>query len=170
MEGIGMRKSDRFDWGHGRYGAVLAVLLALVIVTAGPMAAHGFQLHEGPVFRATLDSTLSWGMQYRVQERNYNIIGIRNGGQAYSVNYDDGNLNYRRGVVSNAAKLTSELDLRSDNVGVFVRGTAFYDWENMHGKRERTKLTEEAEDAVGRGADLLDAYAWGSYDLGNIPV
>jgi hypothetical protein len=65
-------------------------------------------------------------MKWRTEKRDPGIVGIANGGEAHSVNYDDGNLNYDNGqVVSNAVKLTSELDVKWRQFGAFVRGSAF---------------------------------------------
>jgi hypothetical protein len=55
-------------------------------------------------------------------------------------------------------------------VGVFVRGSAFYDFEVMDGSTERTELSKEAEDAIGKSAELLDAYIWGEHEFGTVPV
>ncbi|MBR9986612.1 MAG: DUF1302 family protein, partial [Desulfosarcina sp.] len=118
----------------------------------------------------SLDSILSYGLQYRVQDRDEGIVGIANGGEAYSVNYDDGNLNYDKGLVSNAIKLTSELDVKWRQFGAFVRGSAFYDFEVMDGDTERTPLSDEAEDAIGKSAELLDAYIWAQHEFGTVPV
>lgn len=163
-------KSSRFTIWLGRSGIGGALALALLIMMAVPTAALGFNLYDKDGVTANLDSTLSWGFQYRVQERSDDIIGRANGGKAYSVNYDDGNLNYDRGIVSNAVKLTSELDIKTRNYGAFFRGTAFYDYEAMENDRERYELSDEAEDAVGMSADLLDAYIWADQDIGAIPV
>ncbi len=154
----------------GRSGIALGLMLLAGILLAVPTDSHGFRIYSSPELDVNLDSTLSWGMLYRQQKRDAGIIGIANGGKAYSVNYDDGNLNYDRGVVSNAVKLTSELDIKSAHYGAFFRGTAFYDYENMEKDRARTALSKEAEDAVGMNADLLDAYIWGNFNLGSIPV
>jgi len=154
----------------GRNGITLGLMLMVGILLAVPTGTHAFMLYNGSGIEANLDSTLSWGMLYRTQKRDDGIVGIGNGGKAYSVNYDDGNLNYDRGVVSNAVKLTSELDIKGANYGAFFRGTAFYDYENMERERARTPLSDDAEDAVGMNADLLDAYLWGDFDLGSIPV
>ena len=74
---------------HGRRGVVLPVLLAMLWGT--PAAA--FQFEFGDV-EGSLDSTLSYGMSWRVADRDKDIVGTANGGNAYSVNGDDGNLNY----------------------------------------------------------------------------
>ena len=55
----------------------------------------------------------------RVQKQDKDLIA--------KINDNDGNLNYKRGIISNAVKLTSDLDIRYQNIGLFVRGTGFFD-------------------------------------------
>ena len=148
---------------HGRLAVVLPVLLAMLWGT--PAAA--FQFEFGDV-EGSLDSTISYGMSWRVSDRDEDIVGTANGGTAYSVNGDDGNLNYDDDkLISQAAKITSDLELRYKNFGLFVRGSAFYDYENEDRDRERTELKDKALDLVGKDADILDAYIWWDYDIGN---
>ena len=150
---------------HGRRGVVLPVLLAMLCGT--PAAAFQFDLGE---VQGSLDSTLSYGMSWRLDEPDKDLIGLREGGRAYSANFDDGNLNYDDGdLISSTAKITSELALDYKDVGLFLRGSAFYDFENEDGDRARTELRDEALDLVGSDADLLDAYIWGNFELAEMP-
>ena len=151
--------------GVCRLGAVATICLMLGL--SEPAQAFQFTLGE---IDASLDSTLSYGLSWRAADRDKELIGRANGGRAYSVNGDDGNLNYdRNSLISNAFKLTSDLQLQYENVGMFLRGTAFYDIESMDRDRERTDLSDDALDLVGKDADLLDAYVWWNFDLGSLP-
>ena len=150
---------------HGRRRVVLPLLLAMLCGT--PAAAFQFNLGE---VNGSLDSTLSYGLSWRMDDQDKDIIGVANGGNAYSVNYDDGNLNYDKGdLISNTTKITSELALDYNNFGVFLRGSAFYDFENEDGDRARTELRDDALDLVGSDAELLDAYLWWNFDAGEMP-
>ena len=114
-----------------------------------------------------LDLTVAYGVSIRTEDADEDLIGIVSGGNASSVNFDDGNQNYDTGIVSNMVRTTGELTLRRGNFGAFVRGYAFYDYENDERNRERTDLTSGAKDAVGKDADLLDSYVtWQSRVLG----
>ena len=116
-----------------------------------------------------LDTTLSHGYAFRHQRPDLTLVARANGGLGNSPNGDDGTLNYRRrGLVSSASKVTSDLDLRYGNVGAFVRASGFLDAENDHGTRERTALTDNAKLLVGRDFDILDFYAHGSFDVGDV--
>ena len=116
------------------------------------------------------DNTLSYGVSLRLEDPDLRIIGLTNGGTAFSVNGDDGNLNYSKGLVSNTPKIISEVELSYRNFGAFVRAKASYDLENEHGDRERTPLSLDALHLVGGRADLLDAYFWFQFNPGGMPA
>ncbi len=69
---------------------ILAMVMVFGITMLISSKSFGVELYRGKDAEVTLDSTLSFGLQWRVQKRDSNIIGIANGGEAYSVNYDDG--------------------------------------------------------------------------------
>ncbi|HIE06511.1 MAG TPA: DUF1302 family protein, partial [Desulfarculaceae bacterium] len=135
-----------------------SMISCLIMVFAGVLwfspQAQAFTAFENDAVRIQLDSTLSYGLMWRVESRDKDIIGLANGGTKHSVNYDDGNLNYGRGLISNAIKLTSELDIDAGWIGAFIRATGFYDYENEKKSRDRTDLTSDARDAVGSDIDL----------------
>jgi len=146
-----------------------------------PVSALQFEAGE---FAGSFDNTISYGATWRVQGRDRDILGLSSttlpngtippgglGGRAFSVNGDNGNLNYDKGLVSSVVKLTSELSLEHrSGYGAFVRGTAFYDFENEDGDREKIDLTDEALERVGSDVDLLDAYLYGDFEAGKVPV
>lgn len=120
----------------------------------------------------SFDTTLSIGGAWRVEQRDPELYGISafagnppQQGRQYSVNADDGNLNYNRGLFSLAAKGTHDLELRSGDFGAFIRGSWFYDFENQDGKRARTQFSDEVKGRVGHDAKLLDAYVVGRFDI-----
>lgn len=119
----------------------------------------------GEGWNGSLDTTLSWGVRYRLDDQDPDIVGIPNGGNAFSVNGDDGNLNFDSGIVNNAAKFTSELLLERKNYGGFFRVTGFYDDEVKNGDRAKSELTSEAQDLVGSKVEILDAYLWYNFEL-----
>ncbi len=142
------------------------LVVALAVLAALPAGAVDFKKGQ---LTGSWDTTLSWGAQWRLDDPEPSLIGLANGGEAFSVNGDDGNLNYKTGIVSNVLKVTTELELNFNNVGLFVRGRAFYDEENEDGERERTPLSQGALDRVGTRADVLDAFVWGKFKLGGMP-
>ena len=154
-------------------GFALASILAVA-----PVQAVEFELMDGEVSGA-LDTTLSYGSMWRVQGQDKNNDGI---------NSNDGNRNYDTGLVSQVFKITSDLELNWENYGAFFRGTAFYDTEmsgstnfgqeSWHQQRPQpsqagvpaNRFLSETKDLSGRNAEILDAYVYGSWDVGDVPV
>ena len=137
------------------------VLPAAIILALGAMPAQAIEFGEGE-FQGSLDTTISHGLTFRVGKRNSALAGKSNS--------NDGNLNYDRGVVSNTSKFTTDLDVGTGDFGAFVRATGFIDFESQNGERERTPLSEDAKDRVGRNLELLDAYVTATFDVGDTIV
>ena len=145
-----------------------ALIVILCQLAAGDADALDWEV--GDVF-VRFDTTISQGITVRTEDRDPEIIGIANGGTAYSVNHDDGTLNYDRGkIAQNVSRFTSELDIDGGAVGAFFRVTGFYDWEAVDGTRARTPLTDQAIDIAGKDLELLDAYATGNFKIGEAPA
>ena len=123
-------------------GLVLAMLLISDVASA-----TDFRLGE---VEGLIDLSLSYGLQVRTQDRDDETIGIANGGDARSVNFDDGNLNYDTGISSNMVGGSAELTVRWRGLGAFARAIAFYDFENELGNRERTRLDSDGRRLVGK--------------------
>ena len=153
------------------------MISCLIVVFAGVLwfspQAQAFTAFENDAVRIQLDSTVSYGAMWRVESRDKDIVGLANGGTKHSVNMDDGNLNYDKGgftdPISSAIKITSELDIDGKWFGAFIRATAFYDYINERGDRERTDLSSDAKDAVGSDIDLLDCYFWITHEIAGMP-
>ena len=140
--------------GFGRY------LAPTFLAASASLSAVEF---ENDTIEGSLDTTLSFGASFRTTGASLDNIGIANGGNRYSVNGDDANLNYDTGLFSNVAKGTQDLELGFKNLpdlGLFLRGTYFIDFENIRGD---SPLSDSAKREVGRDIELLDAYL--SYDL-----
>ena len=155
-------------------------LTALASTCLLSFSAHAFGLqYEG--FNLGLENKLSISAMMRVQARDPSLIGIANGGTAFSTNKDDGNLLYDKGdLTSSEAKLTSELTLSKGNFGIFARGTAFVG--NLIDSRDRFNINnygvgKEAPVSEYRdknravaghndaGVDWLDTYFYGSVPI-----
>jgi hypothetical protein len=144
----------------------MAVTAALCGAYAAPAAAVPFETDN---WSGSWDTTLSYGAQWRVEGRDCNLIATSNGGCGRSANIDDGNLNYDTGLISNAVKATSELEMNfRDAFGIFVRGTGFLDFEADD--TLRTELSTAARHKVESDADLLDAFVYSRFDLGQVPA
>ncbi|MDW3713234.1 MULTISPECIES: DUF1302 domain-containing protein [unclassified Pseudomonas] len=150
--------------GRGLAAAGLALLGALPLG-----GAQAFQVRSGD-WTTSLDTTLAYGLSYRVEGQDSKLIARANGGtgdNAGLINSDDGDLNFRRGdLFSEVVKAVSELDLRyQDRFGVFVRGRAFYDFELKDDERRHRQISHAGLDEAGSSADLLDAFVYGSWTV-----
>ncbi len=123
--------------------------------------AFAIELGDGDV-EANLDITLTYGVTSRISKRDEGLTGP---------NSNDGDLNYDRGIVSNTAGITTELEVHgNNNMGVFMRTHGFVDFENKDGERVRTPLSDEAQGIVGKDFKLLDAYVYAGFDVMGCPV
>lgn len=150
----------------------------LPLLVAGSAQAVEFSLLDNQL-TGSIDTTLSYGAMWRVQGRDKDNIS--------DINADDGNRNFDTGLVSEVYKATSDLSLKYDNYGAFVRGTAYYDSQIMDrrndyygttGGVERPsqsfpdddRFTQDTRHVAGRKAEVLDAYVFGSWDVGDMPL
>jgi len=151
------------------------VLLATGLATA--CGAHAVEVDTGnPDLKVKWDTALKYSSAWRLRERNPNLIGPAN------ANYDDGDQNFGRGVISSRVDLFSEADAVWGNFGARVSGAAWYDavynrsndnpgfageaYPNQHGAYNR--FPEETARLHGRDAELLDAFVFGKGDVGDM--
>ena len=148
-------------------GLALAGLALLGTLPVG--VAQAFQVRSGD-WTTSLDTTLSYGVSYRMEDQDNKLIARANGGKGSNaglINSDDGNLNFRKGeLFSEVVKAVSELDLRyQDQYGIFVRGRTFYDFELEDDERRHRQISNDGLDEAGSSADLLDAFVYGSWTV-----
>ncbi|MDX2145131.1 MAG: DUF1302 domain-containing protein [Rhodospirillaceae bacterium] len=142
--------------------------IALTAMSA-PVSAIDFTLPNGVT--GSFDSTYSVGGAIRTKGRSPDLVGIVNGGRAFSINGDNGNLNFSKGdFVSLNVRGTNELQLKSGNLQFFTRINYFYDHINRSTTLDRTPLSKRAEHLAGLDFDLLDLYVAGNFDVGDSPL
>ena len=95
----------------------------------------------------------------RLLKRDPGLIGGGNGGTGTSVNYDDGNLNYDRGLTSAALQGRTLFEGTSPSLELKAEAVYFYDFVNVDGDRDFRPLSDEAIDRAGRNVYLNEAYA-----------
>lgn len=183
----------------------VAAALSMTLLTTS-LSSQAARWEFGDV-EVSFDSTFSVGSSWRTEDRNWNDnIGKSNnlnngfdfsnynavfnanpinatiwqGAGGFSNNGDNGNLNYDSGEsFSQMFKGSHELDIRYDNIGVFVRGMYYYDFAMMDNDRDWTNQISgqandpcddsEAKKQVCTDIRLLDAYFYGDFDLGDMP-
>ena len=148
-----------------------------VALTVGNLQAADLGLSDG--WNGSLDTTIAVGTAIRMEDQDSKRIGKSNNapiipGQGFmpegswSTNGDDGNLNFDKGdAISQALNITMELDLNyEDSYGLFVRANAWYDHVYEKNDMAFKDINPKAQNRLRNGARLLDAYVWGSWDMG----
>jgi len=155
-------------------GFAFAGVLPLLVAAQAQAVEFSFADNE---ITGSIDTTVSYGQLWRVQGQDKTNDDI---------NTNDGNRNFDTGLVSEVFKITSDLEASYQNYGVFIRGTAFYDTQIMDKRNDYydnnspgqpsqsaprdNSFTRETRHKAGRDAQILDAYVYGNWDVGNMPV
>ena len=129
------------------------------------------------------DNTVTYGLSWRGEDPDPALIGIGNGGTGPAILTDDGTLNFEKGdIFSNIIKGTSELEVDNGQFGFFGRIKYWYDFELEQGTQPhghspnnyvpgiRLDDSDFADFAKFKGLELLDLFAYGSFDLGENPL
>lgn len=125
-----------------------------------------------PDLKVRWDNSLKYSAAFRLKDRSAGLVA--------DANTDDGDRNFNKGLISNRVDLLSELDLSYKNAGVRLSGAAWYDTvynrSNDHDSpatasqssvafNEFTRATRKVH---GRKAELLDAFVYSRFDLGDM--
>ena len=157
----------------------IATALATGLLSATPAAWALNYDYRG--ISLQLDTRLSEGLAVRVQSRDPQLIGIANGGTAYSVNADDGDLAFSPGSITEAnSAITSALTVRYKDYGLFARANYEFD-PHLNNKNyfdpadfgaghqypdsRRQTANHEVQDHIGSDGTLLDLYAFANFDV-----
>ncbi|HDZ39476.1 MAG TPA: DUF1302 domain-containing protein [Marinobacter sp.] len=168
--------------------ARLPLAVAVAAGMSGQASAYSFYLGD---VEAQFNTTLSAGAGWRVEDRDRRLIAQGNLGPQFANtttgastnNYDDGNLNFKKGdTYSKIVKGNSELflDYAVDSqyltrVGGLLRGRYWYDFELKDEGRavdyvgQRRELNDNAKDYAS-GGEILDAYIFSNWYFGDVPV
>jgi len=161
--------------------------LSLIVALAlGSTSAHAvdFNFGEDNDILLQINSQLNVGASWRLKDIDPAFISNVNGGSAIgSSATDDGNQNYaKHDVYSQIVKGVHDIQLSKGDFGAFVRFKYWYDkaLENgdvLHGNSNNgyvpnTPLSDDGftNNAKFSGIQLLDAYVYSSFDIGEIPV
>ena len=138
-------------------GVISSVLFGIILVAP---SANAEDISDSGV-STSVDITLTHGLTFRTSKRDETLT---------SLNSDDGNLNYGRGVVSNTSSVSFEFEANDDNLRFFARSHGFVDFTNQNSARARTPLTDKAKGITGRDFKILDFYASGAFEPNGIPL
>ena len=160
-----------------------AVALAAAFAAAGAQAV-GLDLGESD-WSIRFDNTLKGGLMARTSSPDAQLVdsfrllvpGVPASAFPQALNFNAGDDNFRkRGLVSKRIDLLSEFDaVYRKDYGVRVSGAAWYDaayrgttdaTDPANGQTPYNEFPEGTRKLAGRKADLLDAFAFGNFDLG----
>lgn len=163
--------------------------LALAVAASVSTPASAFQFYVGD-YEASIDTTLTAGAGWRMEDPANNNIGAGNGywgndinagqgkygGLGASINSDDGNLNFAKGdTYSESIKGSTDFLIQGDTFGAFARARYYYDFvledENFasDGINPPRQLSKDGKDNAS-GIELMDAYIFGDFYLGDMPL
>jgi Protein of unknown function (DUF1302) len=149
--------------------------LAAAVAASISAPASAFQFYMGDL-EASFDTTLSAGTSWRVEKQDQRLIGTGNGGQGFSINTDDGNLNFEKGdTYSKLIKGSSDFLVTYEDWGVFARAKYWYDFELKDENRATdpngySRELSRAGKENASGGEIMDAYIWRDFWFGDTPL
>ncbi len=198
-----MKIRSRLGW------AIKAIAIAGLLPLS--LQVHALEFEVSDDLKVDVDTTITYGRQWRVEGRDKNLMSGHLGEGARTdafssafkdyvqrVNSDDGTRNYDKwDTVSNRVGILSDINISYQNLGLFLRPQIFYDsvpfgrphWSDKYLAGLNTPATgsnnqlnadlnnegginsvnhwdDEYKHTMGYKARFLDAYAYGSFDIG----
>ncbi|HEY4345642.1 MAG TPA: DUF1302 domain-containing protein [Parvibaculum sp.] len=152
---------------------------------AGGASAEDYKFGE---MKVSLDTTVSFGVGIRTHGQDCSHVSAANGGCVNSlgtganINTDDGDINFDKwDPYAATAKIVTDVEAKYKNYGAFVRLKAFYDYigatragdeVTRFGRRQLDDDVrgDDASNAAGRDFSLLDAFVYGNFNVGGMPL
>lgn len=138
-------------------------------------AALGFDIDSGNSdVKIRWDNTVKYSNAFRLKQPIAELTS--------NVNGDEGDRNFDKGLISNRVDLFSEFDVTYQGFGVRVTGAAWYDRAYNRSNDNTSpgtandvshaynEFSTAARKVHGRRAEILDAFVFGSGDIGGVPV
>ncbi len=135
-----------------------APALLLLLFCAAATRSFAEDASSADTFRTTVTQEVSAGGMVRILGRDPGLIGGGNGGVGTSVNYDDSNLSYGRGLTAFGVQGRTVVEGKSRAAEFKIEAAYFYDFINADGKTDFHPLSDEARDRAGRNLYLNEAY------------
>jgi hypothetical protein len=151
--------------------------MILVALAATGSAAAGEISTGNPDVVLRWDNTFRFNLAHRVEGQDASLIA--------SPNFDDGDRNFDKGIVSERIDVLSELDfVYQDRMGFRISGAGWYDaaYENLDNQhlvssnhmlngRAALGLSDETRHYFrGPSAELLDAFVFAKFNVGEVPI
>ena len=176
----------QYPWHMGKPSGWLkpkALVLAVLGATlATPENVAASQLDVGPDWQVRFDNSIKASAIYRLEDADPRLVdGLEFSGGTPSpqaLNFNAGDDNFRKsGIVSRRLDLFSEFDVvYKEQYGLRLSGAAWYDAEYQDGKTDAedatnqqtpmNEFTDETKKVAGKDAELMDAFVFGGWDVG----
>jgi hypothetical protein len=135
--------------------------------------ARAAEIYAGDGVGVRWDNSLRYSVGLRPFSRSAELLSYING--------DDGDRNFAPGLVSNRFSLLSELDITAGDFGIHASAAAWYDTVYHSRTDNSSQATTNAAAPAGQFApavknlegqhvELSDAFAFGNFALGQIPL
>lgn len=140
--------------------------------------AQAVVLADDDTHQVRLDTTVKYSAGWRMEAPSAAAATARNN--------NDGNLSFHKGdMILNRLDLLGEFDYRikgKNEMGLRLSAAGWYDqvYNSSHApvpvaqynaiSVDNTHFTRTAQRMMGRDAEVLDAFAFGTFDLGSVPV
>jgi len=150
------------------------------LIFCWPLAHAGLALAfeipvDNPDLKVRWDNTIKYSVAYRLHNPSEKVAGGASGAPVPGSELDDGDRNFKRGLVSNRLDLFSEFDVAYKNMGLRLSGAAWYDDIYNRGNDNNSatvnsfsapagRFTDDTRDMMGRKAELLDAFVYFNSD------
>jgi hypothetical protein len=170
--------------GRGSLRATLQYATALSVVFAGalalPRAAQAYEFESNiPDLSASWTNTVTYSNELRLDNPSPTLDGAN--GDPNALNQNDGDNNFKSGLVSNRVNVLSDFKIKYQNVGAELSGAGFYD-SIYNQKNDNTgayapnttrgynQFQEKTQLLDGRDIQLLDADVFGNFYVGGHEV
>lgn len=168
------KRRSRIRWVVGRLGVPLASLVVL------PVQAVEIETGNADV-QLRWDNTFKYTGAVRLRDPSSRLVDDNLPANINNINLDDGDRNFRRGLISNRVDVLSEMDVSyKKRFGARVSAAAWYDTvynrSNDNDSPDRVnqvsapynEFTDATRDLHGRKAEFLDAFVYANGDSGNV--
>lgn len=171
-------------------GSVLALALAAVF-PAQQALAFEFEPDNSEI-KIRLDLTPKYSAARRLKDPSPSLVAFNPARDAGTINEDDGDNNFSKGLISSRFDLLGELDVTGKNFGMRISANSWYDSVYLRSNDNRgaqvvgapagvivptantfpgqasNEFLPETRDQHGRDTELLDAFVYAKGDLGGM--
>ena len=149
--------------------------LSVPAALAAAPAAHALQLYDGSTHgnnvEVNLNITASYTGMYRVQSPSTVLVNAGN------ANGNDGDANFRHGIVGNLFEVLPVLDIKDQSFGMHFSGEYFLNTVYLQGNQNNqadtvnpitssnTSFAQQTRTANGQNGRLLDAFVYDSWNF-----